>query len=87
MAPDFPWLAIVVIVAAVGWFVPKALTVARQALGWTAKVFAEAAADAIAERLGPRLAPSWLADFDEALEPVYQEIAAIHDELNGREGR
>lgn len=76
MAPDFPWLAIVVIVTTVGWFVPKALS-------WTAKVFAEAAADAIAERLGPRLAPSWLADFDEALEPVMQEIIAIRKEMNG----
>jgi hypothetical protein len=86
MPPDFPWIVAALVLAAIGWSVPKALTTARRMLAWTARLFAEAAAVAIVAHLEDRLAPSWLADFDEALEPIYQDINAIRLELTSNGG-
>jgi hypothetical protein len=86
MPPDFPWIVAALVLAAIGWSVPKALTIIKRAMAWSARLFAEAAAVAIVAHLEDRLAPSWLADFDEALEPIYQDINAIRLELTSNGG-
>ena len=83
MPPDFPWFLALVATAAVAWFVPKALNQIKRFLTWLMRVFGHVAAGAIVAALEEQLAPSWAADFDDALE---EALKPIKDELTTNGG-
>ena len=83
MPPDFPWFYATLVLAAVGWFVPKALNQIKRFLAWLMRVFGHVAARAIVAALEEQLAPSWAADFDDALE---EALKPIKDELTTNGG-
>ena len=91
MPPDFPWFLALVIAAAVAWFVPKALNQIKRFLTWLMRLFGHVAAGAIVTALEEQLAPSWAADFDdalgEALAPILAELtdnggSSLKDKVN-----
>lgn len=83
MPDDFPWFYAALILAAVGWLVPKTLRRLGQAFKWVVGVFWSAAADAIVREMEAQLSPSWAADFDDALE---ERLAPIVAELTTNGG-
>jgi hypothetical protein len=91
MPEDFPWLAALVVAAAVAWTVPQILKQVARVISWLVVGFASFVSREIVEQLRVGLAPMWGADFkdamEEALAPILSELTvnggtSVKDKVN-----
>ena len=85
--PPESWLAVAAALAAIHWTVPKLLNQIKRGFLWNIHALGDHIHTRLLADIENQLAPSWLADFEDRLEPILCELSAnggtsVKDKVN-----